>query len=269
MESVDVQGVDVLRWNPRVPLPLKPQRLMRWTRRLPLASRVGNVGDVLGPEIVRQHLDETVAPRRGRRPRPSLAVVGSVIHMLPGGTVVWGAGVNGKHVELPLPERLDIRAVRGPLTGRHLAAQGIRDPGVYGDPALLLQTDVARAPTPHGVVHVPNLNDFHRPALDDVTTVDPRTPLLPFLRQLARAELVVGSSLHGVILAERLGVPARVIRSDAEPSFKYEDYYEGTGRANVRLAADIHHALDLGGVDSGSTVDATLAAAFPRDLWER
>lgn len=116
---------------------------------------------------------------------------------------------------------------------------------------------------------MPNLNDFHRPALDDVTTVDPRTPLLPFLRQLARAELVVGSSLHGVILAERLGVPARVIRSDAEPSFKYEDYYEGTGRANVRLAADIHHALDLGGVDSGSTVDATLAAAFPRDLWER
>lgn len=266
MEHVNVHGVQVLRWNPRTPLPLRPRRLFRWTRHLPIAPRVRNAGDVLGPEVVRQ-LHHARPGHRVRKPETRLAAVGSVIHMLPPSTVVWGPGVNGKHLDLPLPPGLDVRAVRGPLTGRYLTDRGITHPGVYGDPALLLRTDITSTPRFGRVVHVPNLNDLagnHPPWLE---TVDPRTPLSKFLTELSTAELVIGSSLHAVILAERLGVPARAIRSGAEPTFKYEDYYEGTGRAAVRIARSAPEALELGGVDAAPTLDPALAATFPYDLW--
>ncbi|MDO5500605.1 MAG: polysaccharide pyruvyl transferase family protein [Propionibacteriaceae bacterium] len=187
--------------------------------------------------------------------------------MLPPSTVVWGPGVNGKHLDLPLPPCLDVRAVRGPLTGRYLKERGITDPGVYGDPALLLRTDFTSAPDSGRVLLVPNLNDHAGESPPDARVIDPRISLTRFLKELSTAELVIGSSLHAIILAEKLGVPARAIRSGAEPTFKYEDYYEGTGRSGVRIARDARDALELGGVDAAPVLDPNLVATFPHDLW--
>lgn len=276
MQMSSVGGVRVAHWNPRRQLNLRPRRLFAWTRKAPLGRRVNNFGDLFGPIVVEQVAERACVPLQSDLSTCHVVgAVGSIIHMLPEGAVVWGAGVNGKHLELPLPHNLDFRAVRGPLTQRYLSDKGCLVPDVYGDPALIV--DYARwgvkrhSGNGDGVVCIQNLND---PSLiragatvPGVRFVSPVAPVERVVRAIAGANLVVGSSLHAIIVAEALGVPARVVRSRAEPSFKYEDYYEGTGRAGIRTATTVVEAVGMGGVDEPVIVDPRLERAFPLDLW--
>lgn len=273
MQVATVLGVDVMHWNPRVPLPFRPRRLFRWTKRLPAGRRVNNFGDLLGPIVVAQQAHALHASSRPPAlPRARLAAVGSVVHMLDPGTCVWGAGVNGNHLELPLPESLNVRAVRGPLTRRYLMERGTQVPEVFGDPALLIDySKWIRGSAVGGVVCIQNLNDPVPVSGDGgslgARVVSPTSALQAVVSQIAGADLVVGSSLHAVIVAEALGIPARVVVSDSEPDFKYRDYYEGTGRSGVAFARTVQDAIRMGGVDAPPEIDTALAAAFPLDLW--
>lgn len=271
-----IEGVDVLLWNPRVPAPMRPRRLFRWTKNTPFGPRINNFGDLIGPMVVRQLLEERgLGPQRRKMPHAELGVVGSVVHMLPDGATVWGAGVNGKHLELSLPRNLEFAAVRGPLTGSYLAERGLTDPGIYGDPALLLDYSVFcgdwSAEPAIDVLHISNMNEPWAPARTtaSLTQVSPRSPFVRVVRMISRSSLVVGSSLHAIVVAEALGVPARAIASRVEPPFKYLDYYEGTGRSNVRIAGSIHEALNLGGVSQPQIMASALRASFPDQLWPK
>ena len=46
--------------------------------------------------------------------------------------------------------------------------------------------------------------------------VNPLAPLWEVIRHIAQSEFVVASSLHGIIVAEALGVPVRPLGSRAE-----------------------------------------------------
>lgn len=117
---------------------------------------------------------------------------------------------------------------------------------------------------------IPNLNDVDSsPSLPaGVSMMPPTEPLTHVVASIAEASLVIGSSLHAAIVADAYGVPARIVASNTEPAFKYADYYEGTGRADVRLAKDVGEALDMGGAPLLSGWSSTaLRKAFPDDLW--
>jgi pyruvyltransferase len=256
LELVDVAGVDVAAWNP-------VRDTGRWGRRALVARPLGNFGDLLGPLIVRElvaqlGLGAALAP--GRR----LLAVGSVLHFGRPGDVVWGAGRNAKAD--PPPAGLDVRAVRGPRT-----AVDYPDAVVGGDPALLLgglRPDLLVDPAARsGVAVVPNLNELGQ-VRDRRGVLSPRAPLARVLRTIARSTLVVGSSLHGVIVAEALGVPARAVRAVAEPALKYEDYYLATGRdPDEVVAASVEEALERGGAPAPEWDPVPLLAAFPTELW--
>jgi pyruvyltransferase len=187
--------------------------------------------------------------------------------------VVWGSGRNGKEPDSHhQARRLDVRAVRGPLTRAFLEHLGIPTPAVYGDPALLLPlvmpdlAAAAREPE-HDLTIVPNLNDASgHPQSDDL--LHPQQPLATCLDRIARSRLVVGSSLHGIIVAESLGVPARLVRSAAEHPFKYDDYYQGTGRPSYQAAPDVATAIAWGGEPPPDWTPEPLLEAFPWDLWQ-
>lgn len=263
-----VEGPRVFSWNPR-----RPVFRGRLGARVPLRRRVNNFGDLLGPLVVELMLRE-----RGAAPAPSgspvtLFSVGSVLHFAADGDVVWGAGVNGKvDRSAHTFRRLDVRAVRGPLSRAFLESAGIPAPEVYGDPALLLPglmpglRRVAATRT-HRLTVVPNLNDVHLHGPTAADTLHPRSPLRECLRRIAQSELVVGSSLHGIIVAESLGVPARLVRSRAEHTFKYEDYYAGTGRPDFSPADSVAEAVRLGGEPAPRWSPGPLRQAFPYDLW--
>jgi pyruvyltransferase len=264
-----VKGIDVYSWNPR--RALVGGRFAQWTS---LGPRQNNFGDLLGPVIVRLLLDRLRPSAVGASPPGRrLISVGSVLHFAHSGDVVWGSGVNGKMLAYHRFDQLDVRAVRGPRTARFLTDRGLEVPEVYGDPALLvvdLMPDLVAAAEHKtaGVVVVPNLNDINRYSEgQDPRVVNPRGDLSYILRRIAEAELVVGSSLHAMIVAESLGIPARLVTPGAESALKYLDYYEGTGRDGCTPADTVEAAVKMGGEPPISWSPQPLIASFPTDLW--
>ena len=56
---------------------------------------------------------------------------------------------------------------------------------------------------------------------------------LAVLDEIRQCKVIIASSLHGIICAEALGIPAepyKLENSHAEPDFKYADYYAATER---------------------------------------
>lgn len=266
--------INVYAWNPRKPL--LPGRFARYSR---FGARLSNFGDLLGPIVVdllrqREGIAEGSAKGRSR----TLFSVGSVLHEARDGDVVWGSGMNGKkRPEQHEFSKLDVRAVRGPRTAAFLRGMGVEVPDVYGDPALLLPVLMPEMADwtqqkKRRIAVVPNFNERGRFA-DVEGYIDPLGDPFAIIREIAASERVVGSSLHGLVLAEALGIPAVGFASGVELPFKYEDYFAGTGRGadDVVMATDLPQALRL--VET-ATADLSwapdpLIAAFPRDIWQR
>jgi pyruvyltransferase len=89
------------------------------------------------------------------------------------------------------------------------------------------------------------------------------------LQTIAASEFVTGSSLHAIVIAESLGIPARLMRSSHEPEFKYLDYYLGSGRRGYEAAGSAGEAMARGGEPAPRWDPDPLLAAFPRDLWDQ
>lgn len=260
--------VEVVVWNPR-----RPVRSGRIGRAIPLRRRVNNFGDLLGPLIAEAVLERAGLDSRPARRDARLLTAGSIMHLAREGDVVWGTGVNGKvDAGLHRFKTLDVRAVRGPQTRRFLSSRGVVAPDVYGDPALLLpwlssslrRTSQTKA---HELTVVPNLNDVKCYEASESLLL-PTESVARCLDRIAKSELVVGSSLHAIIVAEAFGVPARLVRSRAEDLFKYADYYEATGRPRFRVAESVDEAVELGGEDPIQWSPDDLLETFPYDLYQ-
>lgn len=261
------QPVEAFAWNPR------RNNLPRPFRDRFVGPRTNNFGDLLGPLIVQAVCDrEGLGPSLPTRPG-RLLTVGSVLHVASDGDVVWGTGVNGNvRTRSHRYRSLDVRAVRGPRTRDFLARRGVAAPEVYGDPALLLP---ALFPVllrwserkQHALTVVPNLHDWDRLGTHP-RAVDPRSGVWHVLRTIVQSERVVASSLHGVIVAEAFGIPATLLGGHQHP-FKYQDYYEGTGRRMPIPAESVAAALTrpAEAPDLSTWERAALYHAFPRDLW--
>ena len=244
-----------------------------------------NLGDTLSPVIVNWMLD-----RRGM----SLSVpVGQTKHLLALGSLlgrgifdatVWGSGI----LEASTLPRLkhqkgvrsyDIRAVRGPKTRDVLLGYGFPCPAVYGDPGVLLPlispaAYVAPPAGPVGVIfhRTTDLSDLELPRgckRISIETSDYRQ----FVEELMGCSRVVSESLHGVILAESYGVPARAFLVGdrvSTCSFKYEDWYASTGRCETAFACSLEEVLDQASlpVPELDSMRRALMDTFPYDLWD-
>ena len=236
-----------------------------------------NIGDHLSKVIVEAMLalrDRDILKKRdpGRR----LFAIGSVLHNARDGETVWGSGINAKIADAQHRfSRLDMRAVRGPLTRGWLMGRGISVPEVYGDPALLMpefySSELIGAATKTPFVVIPHFNEAaEKYAAYRDQLLLPNMKPLAFVRALLGAETVVSSSLHGVILAEAYGIPAVYLDSgNGENRFKYDDYYAGTGRAGWHSGRTVEECLDLGGNGPFDLhgIQLGLRRTFPYDLW--
>jgi pyruvyltransferase len=229
---------------------------------------LNNFGDLLGPLIVGR-LVRRLGLQEVTGTSARLLSVGSVLHFARDADVVWGTGVNGKvRPEEHRFTTLDVRAVRGPLTRTFLIGRGQDVPPVYGDPGLLvsdLWPELASLEPRFDLTVVPNFHDFDRWSRRGEQ--NPRSSVERVLRRIARSRLVVGSSLHGIIVAESFGIPARLVLPRTEVLFKYSDYYRGTGRHEFTPASSVAEAVARGGEPAPSWSSQALLDAFPRDLW--
>ncbi|WP_245977199.1 polysaccharide pyruvyl transferase family protein [Cryobacterium soli] len=70
------------------------------------------------------------------------------------------------------------------------------------------------------------------------------------LKEIANSRFVLSSSLHGVVVAHSLGVPAQLLTNEAqkrEPMWKYEDYFASLGASMSTMPFE--RLLDASTVD--------------------
>lgn len=244
-----------------------------------------NLGDALGVIIV-----EWMLAKRGLKidqevkGRKHLNCVGSNVFSSYQNTTVWGSGA-GAMSELsnrttkvlnsyPF-RRLDVRAVRGPMTRDLLLKYGQKCPEVYGDPAILM-------PLIYQPETKKEFNEFLIiPQFIGEKEIREKYPDYPMesmntneykrvVDAIVHSKKVITSSLHGIILAEAYGVPT-VFFKTLKREFKFKDYYASTGRFDIRIAESIEEAFKMEPLPLPdlSALQQGLLDSFPYDLWEK
>ncbi|MFC6239558.1 polysaccharide pyruvyl transferase family protein [Longivirga aurantiaca] len=212
----------------------------------------GNFGDIASRQIAEQL--SGVQARTALPGEPRLLAIGSVLHRAHDGDVVWGSGVKGEKDPLPEGIDLDVRAVRGPLSLEYLQQSGVNtdrvthtfDPGVLFP--HLYAAELAKSPSRGGDRIIPHYHDDlemrrRLPAYSESFVSVDCTPL-DMMRAIKGADRVFSSSLHGVIFAEAMGIPAYWLAPvGGENELKYYDYYYGTGRRDVKRFESLEDAM--------------------------
>ncbi|CAF3114582.1 unnamed protein product [Rotaria sp. Silwood2] len=213
--------------------------------------------------------------------KPKLLAIGSIIHFACPHDVIWGSGLLDSSHFIPRWKSLsnltiDIRAVRGPRTRRILMSKfNLTIPEIYGDPALLLPyylTSFKRSTKPIIrrllILHYRDASgNISIPEVSRVVTVSAFLPWKELLSLIVQSQLVISTSLHGIILAEAFEIPARLLKSPLVDLFKFHDYYEGTNRT-LRYATTIAKAIAMGGENSPKINLTKLINAFPFDKFK-
>lgn len=192
-----------------------------------------NFGDLLSPIVV-----EWISKQRVRLASPEYRgkhlAVGSLMHRIKSNDIVWGTGCMYDQ-EIIAPRGSHFLAVRGPLT-RDLIKQAYV-PQIYGDPALLMPR--IYTPRPIGYYKIgliPHYVDqgFFDIKSKDILFIDVTNPNpLKTIDQIISCDVVISTSLHGIIVAEAYGVPAiwlEVSDKIRGAGFKFRDYFASTHR---------------------------------------
>lgn len=234
-----------------------------------------NFGDYLSLKLIERIVDGAVRSN----PKPNekkLLAIGSIFYFARENDVVWGSGINGKKLEKSdyTFSHLDVRAVRGPMTRDFLKKNfNIDSPEIYGDPALLMpylfpEFKRKAIPSRDHIVILHYLDEKLFPKTEDGHIVYATDPWEDIMEKIMDSAFVISSSLHGVIVAEAYGIPARLLRiTQNEPFFKFQDYYLGTNRPDFKYAASIEDALKMGGEPPFECNLESLYDAFPFEYW--
>lgn len=251
------------------------QRLPIWYWQLREHGLGGNFGDEANKDLLTwitgaqseaelqfTHQHDTSHSIGGR-----LFSIGSVVeHATQRGDVCWGSGLISANFRRRSKDLAHVVGVRGPLTASRLqqvAPESYASVPVLGDPALLLPlvwSHLHRAQAPaHAVCVVFHWTDLKshvaRAAapgfIVETCVVGQRSQEV--MEQLLDCELVVSTSLHGLIFAEAFGIPARWVRDTTFPSilndvFKFNDHLLSTGRPANLYASSMEEAVRMGGM---------------------
>lgn len=205
-----------------------------------------NFGDALTPWIIKQVTGRYPWFARPAWPVEKYMVTGSVVEYAREHCTVWGAGIIARDDRVCSQAKLV--AVRGPLTRARAIECGAECPEVYGDPALLLprlyqpQTNRRRV---MGVI--PHFSDHARVAAawkesDEIQLIDIQSTVESVIEQINSCELIISSSLHGLIASHAYGVPAAWVKFKDLPygdDTKFHDYF-------LSVRQDRHEPVRLG-----------------------
>ncbi|CAF3719808.1 unnamed protein product [Rotaria sp. Silwood1] len=250
------------------------------------SSMNDNFGDKLSHILVQSILNYnltviTSVNEKSFCEKPKLLAIGSIIHIACPHDVIWGSGLISassfiSHWKSISNLTIDIRAVRGPRTRNILMSKyNLTVPEIYGDPALLLPyylTSFKKSTKP--IIRrllILHYIDVYKKSItsgiNQIVTVHAFLPWNELLNLIVQSELVISTSLHGIILSEAFGVPARLLKSPLLDLFKFHDYYEGTNRT-LRYATTIATAIAMGGENPPKLNLTKLINAFPFDKFQ-
>ncbi|WP_217938965.1 polysaccharide pyruvyl transferase family protein [Duncaniella muris] len=169
--------------------------------------------------------------------------IGSIINWLTTqNSVIWGSGaINADYPLLAKPQK--VLAVRGPMTRDFLLSQGINCPKVYGDPALLLPKYYnPNFKEKYRIGLIPHVSERDHEIIQqlainkEIKIIDLRNynnDWRNIIDQINQCEMIVSSSLHGLIIAEAYNIPNVWIRLSNKiigGEFKYHDFFKSIGQ---------------------------------------
>lgn len=240
-----------------------------------------NIGDSLAPVIYKWMLEQNKIKEQNAKKTVHLYTIGSILALkkYPSDAVVWGSGIH-RFFGVAITARfnrirkMDIRAVRGPVTAFILESCGLKCPKIYGDPGILMPLIYqGQLPKVKGRVSIirhyksadkHNSKDFH---YIDTRTDDYKT----FIDEICSSEMVISSSLHGIILAESYGIPAIFLQENMDKELiKFYDWYYSTHRKNIKFAYSVEDAMSMLPMELPNNLETMrkdLMEAFPVDLW--
>lgn len=224
-----------------------------------LGGSPGNFGDILTPYILDYF---SIKHERVRHYKDSnLLCVGSIIRRGGAGKTILGSGI------LSSNERLDVTAnfksVRGPLTRKRIIDLGGHCLPNYGDPGLLISLLSPFLEKKYKIGIVPHVIDYHllkeknlNLNIVNLKTLDP----LQTAKQISECELIISSSLHGIIAAHSYGIPAAWIGSENKlkgDDVKFYDYFASIGIYNPKKTSIDHPEYTLPSIDLKSSIIKT------------
>jgi pyruvyltransferase len=197
-----------------------------------------NAGDRFSCALARSRFDAEIEPagREGVR-APNLILLGSILQWSDRQSHVCGAGLIRADQEVIRPPK-NIVSVRGPLTRAALLKQDIECPEQYGDPGVLADT---LFPDPVDITHkigiIPHYVDVEHPWLleaeaDGALIISVESDLQDYFQALKSCEIILSTTLHGLIFAHAFGRAALWIELSDKvigDGFKFFDYYASLG----------------------------------------
>lgn len=247
---------------------------LHWSRSKP------NFGDWLSPalcEALSGRRVEYAAPERA-----DLFAVGSLFDRIPRRWIgrrvdVWGTGSIAP--VRPRRSRHRYHALRGPLTAGLLLHQ---DVPALGDPGLLAELLVPSQPLAkrHTLGIVPHYKDASLPAVAALAghfrssvVIDVFEDPELVISQIRACHYVISSSLHGIVVAHGLGIPAlwmELSEAVRGSGWKFRDHYAALGEeapapltCQDLLDADIDSLFAQVSAPQVGPCKAALLASFP------
>lgn len=244
-------------------------------------KRLENAGDYIS-EVIFDWMLSQKNLEAGSGKNVHLFAVGSILGFSKADGVVWGSGIlNSYNIRNIMQRRYyikyDVRALRGPISQSMMMAAGYKCRNVaLGDPGILLpliyKKEACEKKYKYCVInHLYNAENNIDDSDDTITISAGTNDYKWVIDRICEAEIVISSSLHGIILAEAYGVPSVWLLENMEDrAMKYYDYYYSTGRYNIPVARDVHEAKKMEPVALPQNLEfmqKCLVDAFPYDLW--
>lgn len=194
---------------------------------------------------------------------------------------VWGMGfISNAPVDIMARDGVDYRVVRGELSRRRVEKSIGRPLDIPTGDAGLLAPRLIDGPVEKryrlGVIpHFRERGDERIRRLaalaDDSTVIDLLASPMEVIRQIASCELILSSSLHGLIVADAFGIPNLYVRASERPlgdGFKYEDYYSGYGLQVRGIDLSSESIDSLAVIGDRYRIRHEQVVAKQRALWE-
>ena len=168
-----------------------------------------------------------------------------------------------------------VTALRGKRTLQSLGCRA-KDSIQLGDPGLLAGLLTEKKPSRYKLGIIPHWSEFLQPALaplvamsPEILLIDPCAGAREVLDNICRCEHILSSSLHGLIVADALGIPNAWLRLNlgyedqaGMGEFKYRDYYSIFGLDQIAFLTP----------EEATGLDAILdpmASYHPGQAWKR
>lgn len=186
-------------------------------------------------------------------PTENYLMIGSLAQKANRSSIIWGSGFVSQDSKVTTPKK--IISVRGPKTRQKFLDNNIDCPQIYGDPALLmpkLYTPSYSTSFKLGVIA--HYVDKDLPIIKEISQhpsikiIDIENPNIEdFIENLNECELIVSSSLHGLILSDAYRKPSIWVQFSSNvkgDGFKFFDYFSSVDREpfppiNIRNKDDI------------------------------